>query len=320
MLTSLKRHETDLACPGNVWIGAPMSKLFADAALLAALFAPPALAQSDMTQADLAALPDWDVVLVAHRGLAPGLPENTLAAFQDVVSRGVRVIEVDLRGTADGEVVVMHDETVDRTTDGVGDVTTLTLAEVKALDAGSYAGAEFAGERVPTYEEALAFAQDNGVILLLDIKVSDALDVRRIVGITEAQDAVLNVIVGARTLEDLDEFRSYNPNLRTLGFISDATEVDAFAQAGIHAIRLWPQWIRGEDSERGPIPADCAGVENCLVRRVQAHGLPVWTTAGEAGREELTQLIAAGVNGILTDVPDVLDDLLDDIEAAQGEG
>ncbi len=146
-----------------------MSKLFADAALLAALFAPPALAQSDMTQADLAALPDWDVVLVAHRGLAPGLPENTLAAFQDVVSRGVRVIEVDLRGTADGEVVVMHDETVDRTTDGVGDVTTLTLAEVKALDAGSYAGAEFAGERVPTYEEALAFAQDYGVVLLLDI-------------------------------------------------------------------------------------------------------------------------------------------------------
>lgn len=291
----------------------PFGRIAMLAALAAALTAPPVLAQEDLT-----ALPDWDVVLVAHRGLAPGLPENTLAAFQDVVNRGVRVIEVDLRGTADGEVVIMHDETVDRTTDGTGDVTTLTLAEVKALDAGSYAGAEFAGEEVPTYEEALAFAQDNGVVLLLDIKVSDALDVRRIVDITEAHDAVLNVIVGARTREDLDEFRALNPNLRTLGFISDAAEIDAFADAGIQAIRLWPQWIRGEDSERGPIPAECAGVENCLVQQVQAHGLPVWTTAGEAGREELTQLIDAGVNGILTDVPDVLDNLLDDIDDAKG--
>ena len=74
-------------------------------------FAPPALAQSDLAGLDL---PQWDVVLVAHRGLAPGLPENTMAAFEHVIARGVGVIEIDLRGTADGEVVVMHDETVER--------------------------------------------------------------------------------------------------------------------------------------------------------------------------------------------------------------
>lgn len=284
--------------------------------LAAALFqASAVMAQSDLADRNL---PEWDVVLVAHRGLAPGLPENTMAAFADVVERNVGAIEIDLRGTADGEVVVMHDETVDRTTDGSGDVTSLSLKEITALDAGSYAGDAYAGERVPTFEEVLEFAQANGVMLLLDIKESETLDRERIVRLTEEHDAVLNVIVGVRSLEDLAEFRALNPNLRTLGFIPDPSAIDAFAEAGVEIIRLWPQWIRGEDSEaRGPIPADCAGVENCLIERVRAHDRPVWTTAGEADREELIGLIEAGANGILTDVPDVLAELMADIEATR---
>ena len=278
-------------------------------------FAPPALAQSDLAGLDL---PQWDVVLVAHRGLAPGLPENTMAAFEHVIARGVGVIEIDLRGTADGEVVVMHDETVDRTTDGTGAVTDLTMAEIAALDAGAHAGEAYAGEHVPTYEEVLALAQDHGVMLLLDIKLSDTLDRERIVRLTEAHDAVLNVIVGVRSLEDLAEFRALNPNLRTLGFIPDPQSIDAFAEAGVEIIRLWPQWIRGEDSEaRGAIPEACAGVPGCLVEQVRAHGRPVWSTAGEAPREELVELISLGANGILTDVPDVMAELLSDIEASR---
>ena len=293
-----------------------MTGIFRTVATIATLAAPAAFAQDD---ASLSELPRWDVILVAHRGLAPGLPENTMAAFEDVVARGVRVIEVDLRGTADGEVVIMHDETVERTTDGTGEVTALTLAEIKALDAGSHAGEAHAGQTVPTFEEALQFAQEHGVVLLLDIKESEMLDRRKIVDITEAEDAVLNVIVGVRSIADLEEFQSYNPNLRTLGFIPDAAEIANFAEAGVGIIRLWPQWIRGEASEeRGPIPAECEGVENCLVKQVQDHGRPVWSTAGEAGRDELLELIAAGVNGILTDVPDTMAELLSDIEAAQG--
>ena len=64
-----------------------------------------------------ATYPSWEVVAIAHRGLS-GFPENTLAAFRSVMARGIKVIELDLRGTADGEVVVLHDETVDRTTNG----------------------------------------------------------------------------------------------------------------------------------------------------------------------------------------------------------
>lgn len=275
----------------------------------------PAVAQSDLDGRDI---PDWAVTLVAHRGLAPGLPENTMAAFEDVAARGVGVIEIDLRGTADGEVVIMHDDTVDRTTDGTGAVTDLTLAEIKALDAGSYAGADYAGAAVPTFEEALKFAQAHGIMLLLDIKLSDVLDRERIVRLAEANGAELNVIVGVRSLEDLEEFRALNPNLRTLGFIPNAGAVADFADAGVHIIRLWPEWIRGESTERrGPIPAECDGVPGCLVSQVQSFGRPVWTTAGEAPRAELIDLIEAGVNGILTDVPDEMAQLLADIEASR---
>jgi len=76
--------------------------------------------------------PEWNVAFVAHRGgIVPGYPENTLAAFRQAVKHGAEVFEVDLRGTKDGEVVIMHDETLDRTTNGTGNVTDYTLAELK---------------------------------------------------------------------------------------------------------------------------------------------------------------------------------------------
>ena len=76
-------------------------------------------------------LPGQDIVLVAHRGLAPGFPENTLLAFRHALELGVDFLEVDLRMTRDGVPVIIHDDTVDRTTDGQGEVETFTLAELK---------------------------------------------------------------------------------------------------------------------------------------------------------------------------------------------
>lgn len=269
-----------------------------------------ALAQDDVAGVTL---PDWDVVLVAHRGLAPGYPENTLTAFSNVIDRGVGVIEVDLRGTADGEIVIMHDETVDRTTDGSGAVGALTFEQIRALDAGVYAGADFAGEQVPTYEETLQLAKSAGVILLLDIKESPTLDREQVVRITERHDAILNVIAGVRSLDDLAAFRALNPNIRTLGFIPEPAVIEDFAAGGIDIIRLWPRWINGDE-----VPAECTGNPTCLIDRVHALGKPVWSTAGEAPRAELLELIRLGVNGILTDTPDVLEGLLADIEATRG--
>ena len=227
--------------------------------------------------------PVRDVVFVAHRGgIVPGVPENSLAAFSRCVELGMDAIEIDLRGTKDGEVVIMHDAKLDRTTTGAGPVVERTLAELKQLDLGE-------GQRVPTYEEVLKTIAPTRVKLLLDIKVSPVLDKEKVVRLTERYRCVLDVIVGARTLKDLHEFHSLNPNLHTLGFISKPEDVEAFCKAGVNIIRLWPKWIHNDPS---------------LVKKVHDLGRPVWTTAGVAGKDELMELIECGVDGVLTDYPE----------------
>lgn len=99
--------------------------------------------------------------LCAHRGAMSTHPENTLPALEEAVHLGAHMIEFDIQLTKDGALVLMHDATVDRTTDGKGKVADLTLAEIKALDAGSKLDKRFASTRVPTFEEALAVFPKN---------------------------------------------------------------------------------------------------------------------------------------------------------------
>ena len=91
----------------------------------------------------------------AHRGDLANAPENTLPAIRSAVEKGAPQIEFDVQLTRDGHLVIMHDSTVDRTTNGVGRVAELTFEEVRALDAGSWFGPEFAGVQVPTLREVL---------------------------------------------------------------------------------------------------------------------------------------------------------------------
>jgi len=98
----------------------------------------------------------WDgIKVVAHRGAANFGPENTLRAFEKAIELGADYIELDVRETRDGHFVIMHDETVDRTTDGAGAVADLTLADIKTLDAGAWYASEYAGERVPTLQQVI---------------------------------------------------------------------------------------------------------------------------------------------------------------------
>jgi len=94
--------------------------------------------------------------ICAHRGVMDTQPENTVAAFREAVRLGVQMIEFDVRMTKDGKLVILHDGTVDRTTNGHGAVTDLTLAEIKQLDAGAWKAAKFKNERIPTLQETLA--------------------------------------------------------------------------------------------------------------------------------------------------------------------
>jgi len=95
-----------------------------------------------------------ETVLIAHRGLDDTYPENTLPAFQAALDLGMAV-EFDIAMTSDGHVVVIHDETVDRTTNGSGRVAQMTLEQLRELDAGNWKGEEFSGTVVPTFDEAL---------------------------------------------------------------------------------------------------------------------------------------------------------------------
>jgi glycerophosphoryl diester phosphodiesterase len=92
-------------------------------------------------------------MVFAHRGASKYAPENTIAAFQLAVEQCADAIELDAKLSADGKVVVIHDQTVDRTTNGTGRVNKLTLSELKELDAGSFFDRKFAAERIPTLDE-----------------------------------------------------------------------------------------------------------------------------------------------------------------------
>ncbi|MGO3147524.1 MAG: glycerophosphodiester phosphodiesterase [Leucobacter sp.] len=108
--------------------------------------------------------------IIAHRGAAADAPENTLAAMRLSFDRRVDFVEADLHLTEDGVPVLMHDPTVDRTTNGTGHVADLTLQEVKTLDAGSWFGPEFAGEPVPTLEEFLDELTPTNSRALIELK------------------------------------------------------------------------------------------------------------------------------------------------------
>ena len=269
--------------------------------------------------------PDAELTLINHRGLSPNMPENTLSAFRNAVDMGVDVIEIDLRPTKDKEVVILHDATVDRTTDGTGAVKDMTLEEVKQLDAGSYVAEKFAGEQIPTYAEVLETVKGTSVRLLLDIK--DSSQVQQIVEITEQNDMVEQVIVGPRSVAALKEFKALNPELSTLGFIGNIKDADAFIDAGVDYIRHWPDWIL-DSRNNTECQADYAervaayergershpGSASCIVEDVVSQGVPVWSTTNDMGYEGMDELLQLGATGLLSDLPEVLDQLLEDID------
>lgn len=110
------------------------------------------------------------VGIVSHRGAAAIAPENTLAAMRVAIEQGVEFVETDVQLTADGVPVLLHDPTLDRTTSGSGPVAAHTLEQVKTLDAGSWFGASYAGEQIPTLEEFLNELDSGDVRALVEIK------------------------------------------------------------------------------------------------------------------------------------------------------
>ncbi len=110
-------------------------------------------------------------VVFAHRGAKKYAPENTLASFQKALELGAQALELDITLSKDGEVVVIHDDSVERTTNGKGAIADLNLEEIKKLDAGAWFSKGFVGEKIPTLEEVLALVQGKA---LINIEIKNA--------------------------------------------------------------------------------------------------------------------------------------------------
>ena len=111
--------------------------------------------------------------LIAHRGYTASAPENTLAAFEAAANAGYDCIETDVRFTSDGKAVLLHRPVVDDTSNGTGEIANMTLEQARALDFGAGRGEEYAGTRIPTLEEGLAFCRGLGLDVYLELKVPE---------------------------------------------------------------------------------------------------------------------------------------------------
>ncbi|WP_240643797.1 glycerophosphodiester phosphodiesterase [Antribacter gilvus] len=257
------------------------------------------LLPAPLTPADPVAGPRRRPVVVAHRGNSSLAPQNTVAALDAAWRAGAGAIEIDVQLSADGVVVVIHDDTVDSTTDGSGAVADLTLAELRALDAGSWFSSHHAGERIPTLSEVLAFvAAHPGTDLLLELK--DAWTVPEAALVTTAVDEAGladRVVVQSFWPDTVAALRDAAPHLPR-GLLVSEEHPEAVALAGdLGVVCCNPSVAMATDPD-----AD-------LVARLHAQGLRVMVwTADEP--EEWAALLGTdggtGVDAIITDRPDRL--------------
>ena len=229
--------------------------------------------------------------VAAHRGFSEKYPENTMEAFCAAIEIGADEIETDVRVTADGELVLIHDDRVDRTTNGEGKVCEMTLAELKKLDAGVKKGEEFAGAKIPMLRELFELVKDHPT-LTLDIELKEYP--------TEGREA-LAFEVCDRILAMLDEY----------GF-TDRCVVNSFSGKLNEYVRekygekyrqhvFYPESLLGECKVDPYSYAYCA----CLFTEnaeafdyLRSRGVQPWVGAGVNNEEKLDRAIANGACAI----------------------
>ncbi|MFF2774334.1 glycerophosphodiester phosphodiesterase family protein [Streptomyces sp. NPDC058052] len=237
-----------------------------------------------------AAAPAGALTVIAHRGASAAAPENTLAAGEVARRSGAEWIENDVRPSRDGVPYVMHDATVDRTTDGTGQVRALSSARLDALDAGSWFAPAFAGARVPTLAAQLADLRERGGRLLLEVKGphSEA-EVARIVQEVRGQRMTERVVVQSFDVVSLRYARELAPELPR-ALLRDRLDADPVAVA--RELGLASYNVSDEALSARP------GV----VAELHAAGVTVhvWTVNDPA---RWRVLAGFGVDGVITDRP-----------------
>jgi glycerophosphoryl diester phosphodiesterase len=240
-----------------------------------------------------------DFMVMAHRGASAYAPEHTLAAFDLALDLGCHHLERDVDLSRDGHIVVMHDDTVDRTTNGTGPVGSQTLAELRALDAGAWCGAPFVGERVPTYAEVLERYRGRAH-LHTEIKGRAPHLASGVVDLVRQYDMVAHVTVTSFQFPRLEDIRASAPELPTGWLVSEVSD-DTIAQA--HALGLTQICPKADR------------VTPALVRRLHAEGFVVraWGVADEV---LMRQVVNAGADGMTVNCPDTLLTYLQNVSRA----
>lgn len=246
-------------------------------------------------------------LVIAHRGGAGLWPENTLHAFERAASLGADVIELDVRLTADGALVVIHDATVERTTEGRGRVGDLSLADLQRLDAAHRwtpdAGKTYPlrgrGLRAPTLKEVferLPHARFN-----VEPKDDSAAAVKSLCETIRAAGAGERVVVGSFRQSLIEEFRRACPGVATSAGPAEASKFLALYQAGLAASYSPAMQALQLPEHVGGVRVLTRGfVEAAHGRNLEVHA---WTI-NDAG--DMRRLLDAGVDGIMTDYPDRL--------------
>ena len=248
---------------------------------------------------------DLTIQVIAHRGGANLAPENTLAAFQNAIDLGVDMIEIDVEQTRDSIVVVIHDDKVDRTTDGTGWVDSLSYGYVKTLDAGSWFDKSFKNERVPILEEVLQLI-DGRVTLLVEIKDGS----ERYPGIEQ------------RTVEAIQQFNAHSWTI-VQSFNKKAIERVKAIDPDIKTYYLlgrnfseYYKTFRNKDKQSHSFTSGYDGIavhykmlNANSVESIKQSGLGLFTWTVD-DTSDMAHMINIGVDGIITDSPDKLINLI----------
>ncbi|HHX43131.1 MAG TPA: glycerophosphodiester phosphodiesterase [Chloroflexi bacterium] len=245
-------------------------------------------------------------LVIAHRGASGSAPENTMAAFQAAIDEGADGIELDVTRCASGEIVVIHDDTVDRTTDGSGAVADLELDALRALDAGSWFAPSFAGERIPLLAEVLD-AYGASLRINIEIKGRELCDggvEKEIAAMVRERRLQESVLISSFNPCALKRMQAAAPELqRGLLFVAPSTMFRAWSWAG--------HWV-----EAHALHPSAAGLDAAWVARAREGGYRVnaWTVNDP---EEMLRVVASGVDGVITNYPGRLRALLQRCRAGE---
>jgi glycerophosphoryl diester phosphodiesterase len=231
-------------------------------------------------------------LIVAHRGLLNHAPENTLANFRACLELRIG-FEFDVEITKDGQLVCIHDDTVDRTTNGSGAVSELTLEEIHGLDAGSWFDPKYVGEKVPTIEEVLKLVaeyQQQEVLIAVDLKAEGV--GQNVVRLAEKHEVLHKLLFIGKTISEpevRDQIRSVSKKAHTAAVANNADEFEK-AFAASNADYVYFRYLPPKEQVEA-------------IRRARKRAFIAGTTVSGHAPENWQHAVSVGIDGILTDYP-----------------